>query len=120
MAATITVDAASPVPPFEQVREQLAAQIAAGELVPGARLPTVRQLAGDLGLAVNTVARSYRELESAGLVDTRGRAGTVVTARGDRAREELAVAARDYAEAARRLGVGADEAARMIAAALRP
>jgi len=78
----ITVDNSSPVPPFEQVRAQLATQIADGLLVPGTRLPTVRQLADDLGLAVNTVARSYRELEAAGMVETRGRGGTVVTAGG--------------------------------------
>jgi DNA-binding transcriptional regulator YhcF (GntR family) len=52
----------------------------------------VRQLADDLGLAVNTVARSYRELEAAGLVETRGRGGTVVTTGGDQARERLLAA----------------------------
>ncbi len=79
----ITVDATSFVPPYEQVRSQLAAQISGGDLVAGTTLPTVRRLAVDLGLAVNTVARAYRELEAAGLVATHGRAGTVVTAAGD-------------------------------------
>jgi DNA-binding transcriptional regulator YhcF (GntR family) len=114
----ITVDGASPVPPFEQVRTQLAAQIADGVLVAGTRLPTVRQLADDLGLAVNTVARSYRELEAAGLVETRGRGGTVVTAGGDHARERLLDAAQGYAALARELGVSADEALRLVSAAL--
>ena len=45
--------------------------------------PTVRSLASELGLAVNTVARAYRELESASLLETRGRAGTFVGANGD-------------------------------------
>lgn len=116
----ITVDAASPVPPFEQVRTQLAAQIADGVLVPGTRLPTVRRLADDLGLAVNTVARAYRELETAGLVETRGRGGTVVTTGGDQARERLLAAARKYAALARELGLSADEAITFVGAALNP
>jgi DNA-binding transcriptional regulator YhcF (GntR family) len=114
----ITVDVASPVPPFEQVRAQLAAQIADGVLVPGTRLPTVRRLADDLGLAVNTVARSYRELEAAGMVETRGRGGTVVTTGGDKARERLLAAAQRYAAVARDIGISADEALRLVAAAL--
>jgi DNA-binding transcriptional regulator YhcF (GntR family) len=115
----ITVDVTSPVPPFEQVRAQLAAQIVDQVLVPGTRLPTVRQLASDLGLAVNTVARSYRELEAAGLVETRGRGGTVVTAGGDRARERVLAAAQRYAALAHDLGLGADEALRVVGAALK-
>ena len=114
----ITVDDASPVPPYEQVRAQLAAQIADGALVPGTQLPTVRQLAADLGLAVNTVARSYRQLEAAGLVETRGRGGTVVTAGGDQARERLLAAAARYAALAREVGLSADEALRVVRAAL--
>ncbi len=74
----VDIDLESPVPPFEQVKEQITAAIEAGSLEPADRLPTVRQLATDLGLAANTVARSYRELELAGLVETRGRHGTFV------------------------------------------
>src|SRR5687768_10815672 len=58
----IVIDARSPVPPFEQVRFQLAQQIHDGTLIVGTRLPTIRRLAADLGLAINTVARAYREL----------------------------------------------------------
>jgi DNA-binding transcriptional regulator YhcF (GntR family) len=116
----ITVDGASPVPPFEQVRSQLAAQITDRAILPGTRLPTVRQLANDLGLAVNTVARSYRELESAGLVETRGRGGTVVTAGGDQGRERLLHAAQRYASLARDIGLGPDEALRLVGTALNP
>jgi len=76
----IRVDLDSPVPPYEQVRGQLAAYIDAGVLAPGDRLPSIRQLANDLGVATNTVQRAYRELESQGLIQTRGRHGTVVTA----------------------------------------
>jgi DNA-binding transcriptional regulator YhcF (GntR family) len=116
----ITVDSGSPVPPYEQVRSQIAAQIADGELVPGTRLPTVRQLADDLGLAVNTVARGYRELETAGMVETRGRGGTVVTAGGDQARERLLAAAQHYAKIVRDIGLSADEALRVVGTALDP
>jgi DNA-binding transcriptional regulator YhcF (GntR family) len=74
----LTVDPASAVPPFEQLRVQLLAQMQAGALVAGTRLPTVRQLASDLGLAPGTVARAYKELEAAGAIETRGRGGTFV------------------------------------------
>jgi DNA-binding transcriptional regulator YhcF (GntR family) len=116
----IAIDSTSPTPPFEQVRAQLAAQIADGVLVSGTRLPTVRRLADDLGLAVNTVARSYRELEAAGLVETRGRGGTVVTAGGDQAREQLLGAAQRYAALARAIGFSAEEALRVVGAAFNP
>jgi DNA-binding transcriptional regulator YhcF (GntR family) len=69
-----------PTPPYEQVRAQLAGLVASGLLPPGTRLPPLRQLAADLGLAVGTVARAYRELEAAGLVASRRGAGTRVTA----------------------------------------
>jgi DNA-binding transcriptional regulator YhcF (GntR family) len=114
----IRLDASSPLPPFEQVRSQLAAQMTCGQLAAGTRLPTVRQLADELGLAVNTVARAYRELEAAGLVQTRGRGGTVVTAAGDRARERLLTAAQRYAALAHDLAADPDEALRLVRAAL--
>jgi GntR family transcriptional regulator len=66
----IAVDNADPTPPFEQIRRQLADQIRTGAVPSGARLPSVRQLAGDLALAPGTVARAYSELEADGLVET--------------------------------------------------
>ena len=114
----ITVDAQSPVPPFEQVRAQFAADITSGSLAAGTRLPTVRRLADDLGLAVNTVARSYRELEAAGLVQTRGRGGTVVTSAGNLAREKVRVEAARYAEVVREAGLDREEALRIIRGSL--
>lgn len=79
MSAQITIDMGSAVPPFEQVRSQLASLITSGTLAPGTRLPTVRDLAADLGIAVGTVTRAYRELEGLGLVTSRRRIGTVVS-----------------------------------------
>jgi DNA-binding transcriptional regulator YhcF (GntR family) len=75
---SLAVDPDSSVPPFEQLREQLTEQIESGRLAEGTKLPPVRRLADQLGLAANTVARAYRELEAAGLVVTGGRNGTSV------------------------------------------
>ena len=76
--STVTVDVLDPTPPYEQLRRQLADLIGSGVLSPGDRLPPVRQLAADLGLAVGTVARTYRELEQAGYVRSRRGGGTRV------------------------------------------
>lgn len=118
MSVTLIVDANSPMPPFEQVRSQLAHQIATGRLAVGTRLPTVRRLAADLGLAVNTVARAYRELEHSALIETRGRGGTFVSASGDRSREHARDAARAYAAVIAELGLDAHEALNIVRAAL--
>lgn len=109
------VDTASAVPPFEQVRTQVASQVASGELPAGTRLTTVRQLAAQLGLAVNTVARAYRELEADGVVETRGRQGTFV--RSDAAAStpaEVGELARAYTSTARRHGLTCAEAVRLV------
>ncbi|MCT1760456.1 GntR family transcriptional regulator [Micrococcus luteus] len=74
----VEIDLRSPVPPFEQIRARIADLVAAGELPAGTRLPSVRALAGDLGIAPNTVVRAYRELEAAGVVRTARGRGTVV------------------------------------------
>lgn len=78
MSTSITVDLGGAVPPYEQIRRQVSSLIAIGELTTGQRLPTVRALAADLGVAIGTVTRAYRELESAGLIESRRRLGTVV------------------------------------------
>ena len=74
----IRVDTDSPVPAFEQVRSQVAAMAGSGVLPVGARLPTIRQLARDLGIAPGTVGRAYQELEREGVLVTRGRHGSFV------------------------------------------
>lgn len=78
MTAGITVDPRSPVPAFEQIRQQVVGLVAAGALSPGDRLPTVRQLASDLRLTPGTVSRAYQELEREGWVVTGRGAGTRV------------------------------------------
>lgn len=74
--ALIPIDPSSPLDPFEQVRRDVIAQVLSGELAPGDRLPAIRALATELGLATGTVARAYKELEEAGVVLTRRGAGT--------------------------------------------
>lgn len=78
MSAALHVDLRSAVPPYEQIRAQVAGHVAAGALRPGDRLPTVRDLAADLGVAPGTVQRAYRELEATGVVISRRRHGTSV------------------------------------------
>lgn len=114
----IAIDPGSPVPPFEQLRAQFARQIQERTLTVGTRLPTIRQLAADLGLAVNTVARAYRELEEAGLIETRGRSGSFVSAAGEAGRERARRAAAAYAAVIASVGIDAGEAIRIIEAAL--
>src|ERR671916_2492214 len=101
----IVIDSTSPIPPFEQLRGQLARQIQDHTLAVGTRLPAIRRLAADLGLAVNTVGRAYRELEEAGLIETRGPAGSFVSAAGEQALEQARRAARDYAAVVARVGI---------------
>lgn len=101
----VAVDPASHEPPYLQLRAQVEALVRSGGLVPGDRLPTVRALAADLGLAANTVARVYKELEAAGLVETRGRAGTVVASGEHAAAAALDVLAVRFVAAAREAGV---------------
>jgi DNA-binding transcriptional regulator YhcF (GntR family) len=104
--ALVTLVPSSPVAPFEQVRSQIAALIECGELAPAVRLPTVRTLAAELGLAVNTVARSYRELERAGLLETRGRHGSFVTSGPSESRLLATGEARAFVQRMRDLGIG--------------
>jgi DNA-binding transcriptional regulator YhcF (GntR family) len=115
----LEIDARSATPPFEQLRVQFIDQVRSGELAAGAKLPTVRRLADDLGLAPNTVARCYRELERDGFIETRGRNGSFVSAQGDATARQAQVAARAYADRIRQLGVGSDDALAWVTAALR-
>jgi GntR family transcriptional regulator len=105
----ILLDLDSGVAPWRQVRDQLTNLIRTGELPIGAQLPSIRQLAGDLGLSAGTVARVYRELETSGLLRTARRNGTVVAAVPDTAIDPaiaLAQAADEYVRTAQALGVG--------------
>ena len=112
----LAVDASSGVPPFEQVRDGIRGQVDAGTLEAGVRLPPVRALADELGLAPGTVARAYKELEALGVVETRGRAGTFVTGSG--VQRSLREAASSYVASVRTLGVTDAEALDAVRRAL--
>ena len=110
-----SIDHGSEVPPFEQLRSQIASQVAGGQLPAGTRLATVRALAADLGLAANTVARAYRELEADGVVATRGRRGTFVSSVVlDEPVTDLAGSAESYVQDARRRGLTLAEAVALV------
>ena len=117
---SVHVDQGSATPPFEQLRVQIAGQVASGELPAGTRLATVRELAAHLGLAANTVARAYRELEADGVIETHGRRGTFVSS--DVLAAASGVVARlaaEYALAARRQGLSLPEATGLVEQAWR-
>lgn len=110
---TLTIDAGSAEPPYEQLRRQISTHAGNGTYPAGHKLPTVRALAEQLGLAANTVAKAYRSLETDGVVETRGRQGTSIASRRlDDATSDAA--AREYARLARRQGLSKDEALRLV------
>ncbi|EIE97636.1 GntR family transcriptional regulator [Saccharomonospora glauca] len=114
----VRLDPNSKTPPYEQVKSGIARRIRNGSLAVGTKLPTVRALAAELGIAPNTIARAYRELEEVGLLETKGRAGTFVGASGDVTLRRARDAAAAYAEQVRALGLSADEALAIVKAAL--
>ncbi|SFF25436.1 GntR family transcriptional regulator [Blastococcus tunisiensis] len=119
MALDIAVDVHSATPPYEQIRSQIAAYVHSGLLADGARLPTMRALAADLGVATGTVARAYGELEAAGLVASRRRTGTVVSRSEPRpAEEEIRRAATRLAVQARDAGLDGEDVLAIVRAAL--
>src|SRR6476646_9437019 len=81
MTKLFRLDAASGVPFYRQIIEQVLLAVADGRLKPGSQLPTVRQLAVDLSINLNTVAKAYREMEIRGIVETQQGTGTFVSTR---------------------------------------
>lgn len=115
----LKLQAKSTVPPFEQIKQAILAAANSGKAAVGTRLPPVRGLATHLGVAANTVARAYRELEQSGVVETKGRAGTIITAGGDDARRRVAAAAQDFAVVVHSAGFSEGDAVAFVKAALR-
>ena len=110
----LQLDPDSPVPPYEQLRSQITTMVATGVLPQGARLPPIRQLARDLGVATATIARVFRELER-DQITTRGRHGTFVLdaptqAAGAERDQRLAAAAHSFAVQARQLDIDPEQA----------
>ncbi|MFE9453187.1 GntR family transcriptional regulator [Streptomyces sp. NPDC006739] len=116
---TLKIHIDDSAPSYEQVRARISEQARSGALPVGYRLPTVRGLAESLGLAVNTVAKAYRALESDGVIETRGRHGTFVAAAGPAAVREASSAAQAYVERVKRLGLDEDAALAAVRDALR-
>jgi GntR family transcriptional regulator len=119
----LRIDPRAHIPPYEQLRAQLAVMVATGHLEPGTRLPTVRDLAAELELAPGTVARAYRELERDGVIVGRGRRGTFVADEPPDSeplverRRRLDEAALTFAFAVRQLGATPDAAVDAVHAA---
>ncbi len=113
----LSVDPSRALPVYEQVREQIRRMVAAGTLTPGTRLPTIRQLAADLGLAKGTIERAYELLEGDAVIERHGRNGTYVAEVAPSTKREQTVGLELAAEAlvivARQLG--ADEDAAVLA-----
>jgi DNA-binding transcriptional regulator YhcF (GntR family) len=115
----LRIDPRDRTPAGEQLRRQLIDRIRSGALPPAAKLPTVRGLANQLGIAPGTVAKVYRDLEQDGLLETNGRNGTLVsTSSEDPVQRQAQEAAIAYADRVRSLGLGADEALDLVRAAL--
>lgn len=119
----ISVDPTLREPPYQQIWMQVVTAVASGTLATGTRLPTIRQLAADLDLATGTIARAYRELEVAGVIETRGRKGSFIrestgTPPAVERQRQLDVAARACVEEARRIGAPTAEVAAAVARAL--
>lgn len=110
MPHRIRIDPTTTTPVFQQIVDQVVELLAAGDLVAGTKLPPVRTLAADLGVAANTVAKAYRQLEAEGHVETRGRNGTVLLEPANPAGGgEVAAAASAYVRVARTKGLDLDQ-----------
>lgn len=116
---TISIDPRSAASPSTQVKVAIMGAIVDGSLLGGDRLPSIRQLAGDLGLAANTVAKAYRELEADGFVASNGRRGTVVLPPSTAAPEPIAQQAADeFVSRIRSLGLDPATALSLVTDAL--
>jgi GntR family transcriptional regulator len=116
----LIVDPDHPLPIYAQLERGIRAAIGSGRLTPGSQLPTVRQLAVELRLNANTVARVYGDLERSGVLETRRGVGTFVAAEqppagSKRGREaELRAVARRALDEAAALGFSAEDVARQL------
>ena len=124
MPVVLTVDPRSGVPIYLQVIEQVKRSVAIGVLGAGEQLPTVKQLALDLTINPNTVAKAYRELERDGVIETSPGRGSFVKSNGvkdttkaaatDVARDAIATAVRE----AKSIGLGAEDIRSLANAAI--
>lgn len=124
MPAVLTVDPRSGVPIYLQIIEQIKRSVALGVLLAGEQLPTVKQLAIDLTVNPNTVARAYRELEREQVIETAPGRGSFVRANGiaesPKVASEIGSHALDVAlREAKSVGLEREEVRKLFEAALR-
>lgn len=112
----LTLDPDAAGPPFRQLKAQIVEGIRRGNLTPGTRMPAIRAMAADVGVAARTAAKVYSELEDAGLLEGRGRAGTFVTS-PDLTTAVLTRAAEEFAERAAGSGFTLEESLSAVRAA---
>lgn len=115
----IVIDHDSSIAPYDQLRQQIIEQVQAGGLIAGAKIPTVRALATDLGLAANTVAKAYRALAEQGVIETRGKQGTFIASGEDPVRARAEQASTAFVNSMRALGYSNEEIVGVVEAALR-
>ncbi|HTX01884.1 MAG TPA: GntR family transcriptional regulator [Acidimicrobiales bacterium] len=118
------LEPASGLAPFRQLVDQVRQAVALGSLVPGDRLPSVREVVGQVTINPNTVQRAYRELEHEGIIEARPGLGTFVAARAESAVSTSAVndlleALRAWVERARVAGLDDAGVVALVALALR-
>lgn len=101
----VHVEAGSKTPLYEQLRAGILEQVRNGELIAETKIPTVRGLAEELGIAPHTVAKAYKELEAQGVIEARGRLGTFIASGGDPTEDRAARAAMAYVAEVRALGL---------------
>jgi GntR family transcriptional regulator len=111
----ITLNESGP-PLVEQIHDQIRGLVVTGILPADERLPSVRQLAGDLKVAPGTVAKAYRALEGEGFLVTRIGSGTRVSASASTTSRAVVTAARQLALTGKREGIDFDEAVRVLRA----
>jgi GntR family transcriptional regulator len=117
---SIRVRPESPVPIYEQIVSQVVFAVAGGDLGPGDLVPSVRDLAAELVINPNTVARAYQELERLGVVETRRGLGMAVTADApkrckDRRKESVRERIRDAVREAIAAGLSTDDVQKLVA-----
>lgn len=113
------IDASAPEPLFAQMAAQVRAAAARGDLAPGERLPSARDLAASLDINLHTVLRAYQDLRDEGLIELRRGRGAVVTARAAQDMTALHAAVTELARTARRLGVSRDTTLALVKESLR-
>jgi GntR family transcriptional regulator len=117
---SIRVRPESPVPIYEQIVSQVVFAVAGGDLGPGDLVPSVRDLAAELVINPNTVARAYQELERLGVVETRRGLGMAVTAEApkrcrDRRKESVRERIREAVREAVAAGLSSDDVQKLVA-----